>query len=261
MESKIVRSGNTVYFMKGLGNLNYILEPGTVYEAKYDDYEQKVFLEIKNSFSLPSQVYKTDRDDAFLHKVIESYKASDNKTTGVLLTGLKGSGKTVMSKLIAKNANLPIINVSRNFGLRNISELIKALNTTSACILIDELDKIPDNGYNSHSHLLGVLDGIDTINKHIFIITANNLEGLNDYIKDRCSRIRYSKNYGKLNKDLIIKMVNDRLKDTSKIETVTNFILEKITVASIDNIMSFIDEINNFPEYSIEDLFEDMNLS
>lgn len=261
MKENLVRSGNKVNFVGELGNMGYSFESGVVYEAKFDSYEDRVYLEIKNSFCLPTQLYKTKKDDNFLYKVIKSFNNAEEKTIGVLLTGYKGSGKTVMSKLIAKEANLPIIIINSNFGLANISKLIKCVNKSNVCFLIDELDKFSQYQRNDQSYLLNVLDGLDTTTKHMFIITANDSSVLTDYIKDRCSRIRYSKQYEKIENDMIKEIVNNRLKNKDRIEEVIDFIVKNIKASSIDNIISFVDEINNFPQFNINELFDDMNLS
>lgn len=259
--NKFLRIGNRVSFSKVKGNVKYQLENNVVYGACYDHYDEEVYLTIKKDFKTPKKLYITDKDNRFVEKVLNTYRQEENKTVGVLLTGEKGSGKTVTTKLISTKANLPIISIDRSFGLSNLSKLIDELGDTSACILFDEIDKFDDCGANRYAYLLSVLDGIDTTNKHLFIFTANQSDNVTEFIKDRCSRIRYWKKFNTLDKDFIKLIVEDKIKNEIKAESVTQYIIDHMRIPSIDNIVTYVDEIVKYPDDTIEELFEDMNLS
>ena len=60
---------------------------------------------------------------------------------------------------------------------------------------------------------------------------------------------------------MIQAILDDKLNDKSEIKPLTDFILENFACISFDNVSSFADEVNDYPEDTFEELFEDMNLS
>ena len=104
MEKKFLKVGKSINFKFNTDGLEYDLVPGTVYNIVVDHYTDSVSLQESGKLSLPSKVYCTPRDERFIDKVINSYNLSENGFTGVMLAGLKGSGKTVMAKMIANKS-------------------------------------------------------------------------------------------------------------------------------------------------------------
>jgi hypothetical protein len=60
---------------------------------------------------------------------------------------------------------------------------------------------------------------------------------------------------------MIETILTDKLDDKDKVKPLLDFIQEKFGVISFDNVISFINEVNDYPDDSFESLFEDMNLS
>ena len=60
---------------------------------------------------------------------------------------------------------------------------------------------------------------------------------------------------------MIQAVLEDKLEDKDEVKPLTDFIQEKFECASFDNIASFADEVNAYPNDTYEDLFNDMNLS
>ena len=56
-------------------------------------------------------------------------------------------------------------------------------------------------------------------------------------------------------------ILNDRLDDKKKTDSLTDFIIKNFGCISFDNVSSFIEEVNEYPETSYEELFNDMNIS
>ena len=95
MEKKFLKVGNNINFKFNTDGLEYDLIPGTVYNIIVDSYTDTVSLQESGKLPLPSKVYCTSRDERFIDKVVNSYNLSESGFTGVMLAGLKGSGKTV----------------------------------------------------------------------------------------------------------------------------------------------------------------------
>ena len=230
-----------------------------VYNINVDRYTDAISLEESSGLSLPSKVYCTQRDERFIDKVINSYNLSESGFTGVMLAGLKGSGKTVMAKVIANKSGLPIINIDKNIRPYILRNLVEKLGDTSVCFLFDELDKVLAD-YDD-SVLLQVLDGSDTKGKHMILFTCNDDDEISEYLIDRCSRIRYWREFDEMSPSLIMEVLNDKLNDKKEVKSLTDFIKDNFEVCSFDNIASFVKEANDYPTTTFEELFEDMNLS
>ena len=259
MEKKFLKVGNSVNFKFNTEGLECDLTPGMVYNIKVDRYTDAISLEESSGLSLPSKVYCTQRDERFIDKVINSYNLSESGFTGVMLAGLKGSGKTVMAKVIANKSGLPIINIDKNIRPYILRNLVEKLGDTSVCFLFDELDKVLAD-YDD-SVLLQVLDGSDTKGKHMILFTCNDDDEISEYLIDRCSRIRYWREFYEMSPSIIMEVLNDKLKDKKEVKSLTDFIKDNFEVCSFDNIASFVKEANDYPTTTFEELFEDMNLS
>lgn len=259
MEKKFLKVGNSINFKFNTEGLECDLTPGMVYNIKIDRYTDAISLEESSGLSLPSKVYYTQRDERFIDKVINSYNLSESGFTGVMLAGLKGSGKTVMAKVIANKSGLPIINIDKNIRPYILRNLVEKLGDTSVCFLFDELDKVLAD-YDD-SVLLQVLDGSDTKGKHMILFTCNDDDEISEYLIDRCSRIRYWRKFDEMSPSLIMEVLNDKLNDKKEVKSLTDFIKDNFEVCSFDNIASFVKEANDYPTTTFEELFEDMNLS
>lgn len=259
MDKKFLKVGKNVSFKFNTDGLECNLIPGMVYNIKVDSYTRVVSLEETTPFSMPSKVYCTSRDRRFVDKVLNSYKLSENGFTGVMLSGLKGSGKTIMAKSIANESNLPIINIDKSIRPWALKVLVELLGDTNICFMFDELDKLLED-YDD-SALLQILDGADTKGKHMILFTCNNEEHISEYLIDRCSRIRYWRKFDEMSPSLIMEVLNDKLNDKKEVESLTDFIKDNFEICSFDNIASFINEVNNYPTTTFEELFKDMNLT
>ena len=222
MEKKFLKVGKSVNFKFNTEGLECDLTPGMVYNIIVDRFTDSVSLEESGSLSLPSKVYCTARDERFIDKVINSYNLSENGFTGVMLAGLKGSGKTVMAKMIANKSGLPIINIDKSIRPYILRNLVEKFGDTSVCFLFDELDKVLED-YDD-SVLLQVLDGSDTKGKHMILFTCNDDNEISEYLIDRCSRIRYWREFDEMSPSLIMEVLNDKLNDKKEVKSLTDFI-------------------------------------
>lgn len=236
--------------------LDYDLVNGKVYNLKYDRYNGMSYFEEDGSLSLPSKVYTTKSDDIFIKRVNTYFQKTSKLSTGVMLSGIKGTGKTVMAKVIAKNSNLPIIVVDEDYPTGRINDFFRKFETP-VTIIFDEVDKHWDT-----EDLLGWLDGVQTNAKKLVLFTCNIEDGVNDYLKDRCSRVRYIRHFeANDNARFLREILRDKGIAEDKIEDTYTFIVNNFGLLSIDNVLSFIDEKFLFPELSNKEIFDDMNIS
>ena len=259
MENKFLKIGNKVSFKPNIEGLEYNLEAGKVYTISVDQYTDDISFEIAPSFTLPKKVYSTPEDDNFLERVINRYNKTEHGVTGVMLSGIKGTGKTVTAKRLAILSNLPIILVDKGFRSWLFQKLFKQLSGIEFCMVFDEIDKIGEN-YDD-SYLLTILDGVNTTGKSLVLFTCNDESEINENLIDRCSRIRYWRKFKETSRETVKQVLEDRVNDKNEIESLLDFIMNNFKCISYDNICSFVDEVNENPTTTFEILFSDMNLS
>ena len=110
--------------------LDYDLIPGKVYDLKWDNFNDCTYLQENGDLNLPKKLYKFEGDDKFIKRCLTYFNSENSgETTGVLLSGLKGSGKSVLAKRLAKESNLPIIIVDPEYHLRRIEKFFKEVKT------------------------------------------------------------------------------------------------------------------------------------
>ena len=93
------------------------------------------------------------------------------------------------------------------------------------------------------------------------LFTCNNNNLVSEFLIDRCSRIRYWREFDEINKEVIEYMLKDRLDNQDEVVSMMDFIIDNFGCISFDNVNSFIEEVNENPKDTFEELFNDMNLS
>lgn len=257
--SKFIKAGEIVMFKHSTEGLDYDLETGKVYTLQIDRYTDQISLNISKELTLPEKIYTTPENDKFMKKVLKSYTNNISGITGVMLSGLKGSGKSVMMKQMAIKSKLPIILIDKGFRPYALKKLFNLLGDTKCCFIFDEIDKIGED-YDD-TYLLSILDGAATTGNHLMVFTCNNENEINDCLIDRCSRIRYWKEFSEMSNNMIAMILKENLNDPKKVAETASFIQKNFKVISFDNVLSFINEINDYPNDSLDELFKDMNLS
>ena len=255
--ANFIKNGNNIIpFPKGL---EYELEPGKVYDLLIKTVwgERVTKFVINGEMNLPPTVYQTKKDKIFVDRVLKNFNSSGKNTTGVLLTGDKGTGKSVTAKILAEKAKLPIVVINPEMEEKYLEEFFKEFDQP-VCILFDEVDK----SFNTNK-MLTFLDGMHKTAKKLVIMTANDEDNLSGYIKNRCSRIRYYRHYNMLEDAKEYAELICKEKGVENIEEIVNFIVNNIKYPSIDNISSFIDEVIFTKEWnlSLNEVLEFMNIN
>lgn len=94
---------------------DYDLIPGKVYDLSWNRWEDSPMFKENGELNLPKKIYSTKTDDIFKKRIITYFNKANTNTTGVILAGTKGTGKTVMAKILAKESGLPIIVVNPDY--------------------------------------------------------------------------------------------------------------------------------------------------
>lgn len=190
-----------------------------------------------DEFAFEHKLYGLETD--FINRVLKTYKASKGNL-GVLLNGVKGTGKTVTAKIICNKLNMPVILVPTainhcQFFLNGIPQDI--------VIFIDEFEKVFKKNDDSGADLLTIMDGaLNSEFRRTFMLTTNNLY-VNENLIQRPGRIRYLKPFGDLHQSVIEEIINDRLKYKKYKQDLLTFI-SGLEIITVDIVNAIIDEVN-----------------
>lgn len=154
-----------------------------------------------------------------------------------MLTGTKGTGKTVTAKELANKLNLPII-IVKDMGDHNQSMIEFLSGIEGDCILF--LDEFEKNFSESDSTILQIMDGVyNSKYRKVFLLTTNAMT-INENMVGRPSRIRYVKEFGNLD----LKVVNEYLDDALQVPEARQDLLDSLTISTIDILKTIVNEVN-----------------
>lgn len=227
------------------------------YEVKIGAFG-RIYLEKVEEVELPSKIYSNDT--SFIEHVLQSWKEFKQGALGVALVGLKGLGKSFTGNLIAQKAEVPTIRIVGKtspdvFGFLNKIE-------QDFVLYIDEFEKNfqksdeKDSGAATQQDMLTFLDnGGVRANKILFIATANDDYKLNEFLKNRPSRLRYYKVYEKLDDAIIQEIIDDLLVNRELGADLLRYL--PYEDLNIDVLIQIIKELNihNKPYSSFKDFF------
>lgn len=225
-----IYNGNNVSIApEGALDIRNKLEPVN-YVVKFNDMTGQYSLEKTELFTPPKKLYG---DILFKAERILSTFKDRAKSTGVLLVGEKGSGKSQLAKLCCINSGLPVLLINENFYGSGFNQFIASI-TEPVIIFFDEFEKIYKKEHQEH--LLSLLDGNVTSNT-LFLITCNNEHALDTNMINRPGRVFYNIKYTGLDETFIINYCRDNAEHltdkvilVSKICTNFNFDMLKALV-------------------------------
>lgn len=195
-------------------------------------------------------------------KIMGTFNDRD-ASTGVLLSGDKGTGKSLLSMLLANIAvseGNPVIEIKEAFYGASFEELMNAI--PNAVLIFDEFAKTyrveKDTDNNPQEKLLGFFDGAGA-RKRLMIFTENKTSGINEFMLNRPGRIFYHYKYSKLTSDVIQEYCEEKGLDVEKIQYLQNFAISS-NEFSFDILKAIVEEILRYPNDDIKELIDDLNI-
>lgn len=213
---------------------------------------------ISESYTMPGKLYGTMKNRAY--RVWNDY-VYNNKSTGVLLTGNKGSGKTLLATYVCNIAisfGLPVYIIDTKFPDKLLSKLISIIsNQLRECVIfIDEFGKLFNR--ECQDAMLTMLSDINDTKK-IFVLTENLDYYINQYIVDRPGRIKYHYEFLKIDLDVLIGYCIDNNVSNNLIEEL-KIKWESVNTFSFDQLQAIVNEHLKYPNDSLQDIISVLNI-
>ena len=237
--SHFIRSGNTFKIFPGNSlDIQESLPVGN-YTVRFNPMEGFSLEEVE-PFRMPDKVYGDCLRNA--DRIVNTFTQRDGNT-GVLLTGEKGSGKTLLARQIAIQSGLPVIIVNSDHSGDNFNSFLSSI--TQPCIVfLDEFEKT----YNRESQekILTLLDGTYQSRK-LFLLTSNDKFRIDNNMKNRPGRIFYLIEFGGLEEEFIVEYCRDNLKDQSYVPDVLR-VSRLFDIFNFDLLAAIVEESNRYGE-------------
>lgn len=217
------------------------------------------FLEKQEPFELPDKIYGDL--DGQVERYLNTFN-SRTKNLGILLNGLKGTGKSLTAKKLCIDSGLPVILITQAYAGTGFESFLSTIKE-ECIVFIDEFEKTyQSNGGldvvgDPQSTLLTILDGVFE-SKKLFLLTSNFSHKVNDALINRPSRIHYIQNYEGLEDSVINDVIDDLLEDKTQKEGLLQGV-DIIGEVNMDVLVSLIKEMNLYKE-SASDALKMLNI-
>lgn len=230
------------------------------WQVKFNPDEGSFYLQKMKDFTLPSKIYG---DSNKLAKRYLNTFNKKNKNLGVALTGLKGTGKSLLAKTICIESNLPILCIDAPFFGPEFNSFISGINQEVG-IYVDEFEKVYNEEEPKNS-MLTLLEGIYT-GKKLFVFTSNEVSRYSNFLLNRPGRIHYMKNFERIEDNVLNEIIDENLINKENKKGIVD-VINQIEEANIDMVFALVQEMNEYNETAKEsvpylniDLSEDMSL-
>ena len=229
---------------------SYDLLPADYYVVRFHP-KKGFYLEKYSEFQMSeSKIYGIHLEK--VHKVLKTFEAF-NRNLGVILSGDKGIGKSLFARLLGReavNKGIPVI-IVEGF-IEGIGSFIDSIDQ-EVLVLFDEFDKTfargRDDSVDPQASMLSLFDGVAQ-GKKLFIVTCNELRGLNGFLVNRPGRFHYHFRFEYPSAEDIRNYLRDKLipEAHSEIEEVVNF--SKRVALNFDCLRAIAFELNLGQDFS-----------
>jgi hypothetical protein len=160
-----------------------------------------------------------------VRRIASGYSAM-NRSLGVILSGNKGMGKSLMVRMIAERMRdergLPTVLVQR--ATPGLASFLDELGET--VVVLDEFEKVfPNEGENeAQNQFLSLFDGLSTT-KRLYVLSVNELRRVNDYMLNRPGRFHYHLRFAYPDAEAVAQYLRDQVPgiDETQVATVVDF--------------------------------------
>lgn len=227
-----------------------------VYTVSFDMMSGFYLTKHCDKLSVPNRVYGSVQNK--VSKILRSFEEAE-RSFGVLLSGDKGSGKTMTSALAANECiekyDLPVIMVEESFDGAGLVEFVEKIGE---CVLfMDEFGKKFSDREGDQQSLLTMFDGSNS-SRRLVILTENDTSKINRFILERPGRVHYHFRHDKLDEQIIHEYCADRDIPEAVTEQIC-FRRETSFEFSFDVLQAIVKEYEMFGG-DVTDICEDLNI-
>lgn len=194
---KFVFDGNTYSFARPSAGSVYDTLPPAVYGVQVTDKGEIKIKHLYDQFILPEKIVHCSKS-RYLNAIGTTYSHRKERglNTGVLLTGMKGTGKSLMAKRLCNRMienGYPVLRIDSAIPA-NVVEAILMV-TGPAGVLMDEFAKTycgKNRGIDKdyQNQLLGLFSSSE-FSGALFILTENQADAVSSLFKNRPGRILF----------------------------------------------------------------------
>jgi hypothetical protein len=244
--SYFLKSGNTFRVStKEAMDLHEALPAGN-YVVKEMPMDGPLYLEHIESFEVKGKRYgDLDKNtDRILNTFMDR-----SSSTGVMLAGEKGSGKSLLAKNLAieaaKRMDIPTIVINAPWVGDKFNAFMQMIEQPCV-VLFDEFEKVYDS--DDQEKALTLLDGVFP-SKKLFILTCNDKWRIDQHMRNRPGRLYYMIDYKGLDANFITEYCNDNLKPellkhTEKLCQIASLFAQ----FNFDMLKATVEEMNRYDE-------------
>jgi hypothetical protein len=217
--------------------------PAGTYTVKFDKMAGCFYLEAVEGFEIKGKIYGDTHRNT--ERVLRTFHDRPN-STGVMLTGEKGSGKTLLAKMLSLEAQaqgIPTIVINQPWCGEDFNGFLQMIEQPTV-ILFDEFEKVYDN--DDQEKMLTLLDGVYP-SKKLFVLTCNDKWRVNQHMRNRPGRIYYMLDYKGLDNDFIVEYCEDNLNAKEHIQTICR-ISSMFDQFNFDMLKALVEEMNRYNE-------------
>ena len=233
------------------------------------DFIETEELDVTDQLPVGTYILKTEEFRGFYLEQVDDFKVTEriygeapeladmiyngfvdrSASTGALLHGYKGTGKTSLVRLIAERAGKdgkPVIIVNEPFTGTAFNSVIDKL--PDSVVILDEFEKVYKRG--EQEKLLTIFDGTATT-KCLFLLTANNYLSIDEHLINRPGRLLYSIEFTGLSEAVIDEYLEVNLKHPHLADGIRK-VFSVFSGTTFDMMKGIVDEVNRTGKPAID---------
>lgn len=224
--------------------------PAANYSVSQNPMTGEFYLSRIDPFVLPKLYGEFEKKAS---RILQTFRDRPN-STGVLLAGEKGGGKSLLAKTVAhlgKKTGLATIMVNAPFHGDEFNRFVQSIGQP-AIFLFDEFEKVykMDAEGNPQEGMLTLLDGVFPTKK-LFILTCNNKWEIDTNLVNRPGRVYYFMEFEGVSEEFVLEYCRDNLKNQEHNRGVVA--LSKMFYHfNFDQLKAVVEEMNRYNESPAE---------